>query len=368
MTLEERIVERRLHVITRATELGNVSQACREAGISRTLLYRWRKRFERYGADGLNPRLTRAKLGRPVETPPHVERLVIAWSLSWPTWGCGRIAAQLGFLELAEISPSTVQRILRRAGLPTRRERLAVLEAHTAQGAGLLTERSRRALQRARAKKRHVEASTPGELVCLDTFYIGRLKGVGKVWQITACDAASSFGTARILPALDAKFTAWFLTEVLVPLYRQAGHPIQRVLVDGGSEFKSHFRLACKRLGIRRTKQRSRATPGPTGSSSGCRVPSSTSTGGSPSGDATSPAGASSPGASRRSSTSTTTSDPIRDIAPEAEPPPKRSTDSARPQREEDQSANTITELDTLEVRPGADRGERHEERDSRGG
>lgn len=258
MTLDESIVERRLHVITRANELGNVSQACREAGISRTLFYRWRKRFERYGADGLNPRLTRAKVGRPVETPPHVERLVIAWSLSWPTWGCGRIAAQLRFLELAEISPSTVQRILRRCGLPTRRERLAVLEAHTAQRAGLLTERSRRALQRARAKKRHVEASTPGELVCLDTFYIGRLKGVGKVWQITACDAASSFGTAAILPALDARSTARFLEEVLVPLYRKAGHPVQRVLVDGGSEFKSHFHTTCKRLGIRRTTTKPR--------------------------------------------------------------------------------------------------------------
>src|SRR5213596_2617772 len=42
------------------------------------------------------------------------------------------------------------------------------------------------------------------ELVCLDTFYIGKLKGVGKVWQITACDAASSYGLARILPALSA--------------------------------------------------------------------------------------------------------------------------------------------------------------------
>src|SRR2546427_1809322 len=43
-------------------------------------------------------------------------------------------------------------------------------------------------------------ATEPGELVCLDTFYIGNLKGVGKVWQITACDAASSYGVAALLP------------------------------------------------------------------------------------------------------------------------------------------------------------------------
>lgn len=79
-----------------------------------------------------------------------------------------------------------MRRILVRAGLATRRERLAALEAHSAESAGLLTERSRRALARARSKKRHVEASEPGELVCLDSFYIGKLKGVGKVWQLTA--------------------------------------------------------------------------------------------------------------------------------------------------------------------------------------
>lgn len=55
-----------------------------------------------------------------------------AWDLSWPTWGCRRIVAQECLLELVEISLSTVQRILRRAGLPTRRERLAVIEAHSA--------------------------------------------------------------------------------------------------------------------------------------------------------------------------------------------------------------------------------------------
>lgn len=46
----------------------------------------------------------------------------------------------------------------------------------------------------------HVEAQVPGELLCLDTFYLGKLRGVGKVWQITACDAACSYGVARLRP------------------------------------------------------------------------------------------------------------------------------------------------------------------------
>ena len=82
------------------------------------------------------------------------------------------------------VAPSTVQRALRRAGLATRRQRLTVLEHRAVQTAGLLTERTRRALWQAQhGRPRHVAAREPGELVCLDTFYIGQLKGVGKVWQ-----------------------------------------------------------------------------------------------------------------------------------------------------------------------------------------
>jgi len=66
MTLEEKVHGLRLHVIRRAAELGNVSQACREAGISRALFYRWRQRLERYGPDGVHPRRHRAWPGRPV--------------------------------------------------------------------------------------------------------------------------------------------------------------------------------------------------------------------------------------------------------------------------------------------------------------
>lgn len=261
MTLEQSVIARRVHVITRSVELGNVSAACREAGISRTLFYRWQKRYHRYGIDGLHPRHHRSRPGRPVQISPQVERLVLAWALSWPTWGCGRLAAQLAFLDLARVAPSTVQRILRRHALPTRRERLAVLEAHSARRAGLLTDRTRRALQAARAKKRHVEASQPGELVCLDSFYIGKLKGVGKVWQLTACDTASSYGAARIVivpTGVTSRHTRAFLEQVLIPLYRKAGWPIQRVLTDGGNEFKGAFDQACRQHGIQHTRTQPR--------------------------------------------------------------------------------------------------------------
>jgi len=87
MTLEEKVHGLRLHVIRRAQELGNVSQACRDAGISRALFYRWQKRLERYGLDGVHPRRQRARAGRPVQLDPETERLLLSVAVSAATWG-----------------------------------------------------------------------------------------------------------------------------------------------------------------------------------------------------------------------------------------------------------------------------------------
>jgi transposase-like protein len=85
MTLEDNVQRTRLRVLQRAQELGNVSAACREAGISRTLRYRWRKRFTRYGIDGLHPRRTAARPGRPVQSDTTKERRIVAMALTWLT-------------------------------------------------------------------------------------------------------------------------------------------------------------------------------------------------------------------------------------------------------------------------------------------
>lgn len=259
MTLEQKVHGLRLHVIQRAATLGNVSRACREAGISRALFYRWQQRLERYGQDGVHPRRHRARPGRPVQLPPETERLLLSVAVSAATWGAARIAAYLRHRWRLRVAPSTVQRALRRAGLATRRQRLTVLEHRALQTAGLLTERTRRRLWRAQhGRSRHVEAHEPGELVCLDTFYIGQLKGVGKVWQITACDAACSYGVAWLLPAHAAEAAAHFLRTILGPHYRRAGWRLRRVLTDGGPEFKGAFDEACGQLGIRHTRTKPR--------------------------------------------------------------------------------------------------------------
>lgn len=82
----------RLRVLKRAKVIG-VSAACRDAGISRTLLYRWRHRFQRYGPDGVHPRRRRAPHGPAPQLPPAVERRVLAVAIAGATWGTQRLAA-----------------------------------------------------------------------------------------------------------------------------------------------------------------------------------------------------------------------------------------------------------------------------------
>jgi transposase InsO family protein len=251
MTLEDSIHSQRLRVLHDAERLGNVSEACRRHGMSRTVFYRLRQRLEQYGPDGVHPKRRQARCGRPPAVPVQTERRVIAFALAWPTCGPQWYSDQLA-RDGVTIAPVTIWRLLRRQRLGTRRARLAVLEQYSAATTGVLTERTVK-------RVRHVEAAQPGELLSLDTFYVGKLKGVGKVWQITGCDAASSFGWARlILGEVTAAAVLGFLRDVVRPAYRQAGWALRRVLTDNGKEFKGIFAAGCERLRIRVTRTKPR--------------------------------------------------------------------------------------------------------------
>src|SRR5437763_4887228 len=133
MTLDDSVHGMRLRVMHGAQVLGNVSAVCRELGISRTWFCGRRKRLERYGVDGMHPRRQRARRGRPVQVPAEVERLVLSVAISTATWGCGRIAAYLTRGWRLKVAPSTVQRVLRRAGLATRPAARCRSEEHTSE-------------------------------------------------------------------------------------------------------------------------------------------------------------------------------------------------------------------------------------------
>jgi transposase InsO family protein len=91
----------------------------------------------------------------------------------------------------------------------------------------------------------------------LDSFYIGKLKGVGKLWQLTACDAACGYGIAQVTRGTPRPAHAIvFLRERVVPAYRRAGHPVRAVLTDRGPKWGPRFTAACTaaQIGHRRTK------------------------------------------------------------------------------------------------------------------
>lgn len=255
MTLEDSIHASRVRVLREAERTGNVSATCRRHGVSRTVFYRLRRRFEQYGADGVHPKRRRAAVGRPSALSVQTERRVIAFALAWPTSGPQWLSDQLARDGLM-IAPVTVWRLLRRHQLGTRRARLAVLEQFSAATQGILTERT---APRDRRRMGHVAAAAPGDLLSLDTFYVGKLKGVGKVWQITGCDAACSYAWARLVVGeVTSAAVLTFLREDVRPTYRRAHWRLQRVLTDNGKEFKGDFAAGCERMGVRLTRTKPR--------------------------------------------------------------------------------------------------------------
>src|SRR5438309_3067308 len=101
MTLDDSVHGLRLHAIQRAQAVGNVSAVCRDLGISRALFYRWRRRWERYGADGVHPRRQSAGPGRPIQVAPEVERVVLGLAISKGDLGL-RAARGLSHAPLAD--------------------------------------------------------------------------------------------------------------------------------------------------------------------------------------------------------------------------------------------------------------------------
>jgi len=197
---EEKIARQRLSVLELAQVLGNVSEACRRRGISRTTFYEYKQRFEQDGLEGLRD-LPPIPKSHPMATPEEHVRRLLEVSLEHPAWGCDRLSAHLK-LEGVSISGPTIQRILNKNDLRTRYDRWLRLEAEAAEEGFALTEEQLTFLERhnPQVKERHVESSRPGELLCQDTFYVGRLKGVGKVYLHAIVDSYSSyaFGLCKI--------------------------------------------------------------------------------------------------------------------------------------------------------------------------
>ena len=117
MDAQEKVARQRLSLLQLAEALGNVSEACRRRGISRTQFYEYKRRFEAHGLEGLKD-LPPVHKSHPLTTPPQVEDRIIALSWEHPSWGCARLSNRLKH-QGTSISSPTVQRILIKHGLGT---------------------------------------------------------------------------------------------------------------------------------------------------------------------------------------------------------------------------------------------------------
>jgi transposase InsO family protein len=233
VTPDEIIYHRRLRVLEHAKRTGNVAETCRTFGISRTRYYKWRERAERYGVEALMPK-ERRRPQLPNATPTWVVEELLALAVAKPTLGCRQLADELGRRGYA-ISKTTVQKHLVDHGLGKRAQRLARAAAIAALAGGPITE--------AAASDElfgfcHF-AARPGDLVALDSFYIGNLKGVGKVYQLTAIDTATRWAVMWLVlgpvsGALAVRFLAYVQRQ-----FRRIGVPVGAVLTDNGPEWVS---------------------------------------------------------------------------------------------------------------------------------
>jgi transposase InsO family protein len=226
-----------------------VTEACRVFGIHRSTYYDWKRRIERHGLEILRPR-ERRRPRMPNQLSPLVEERIVAFALGHPGLGPKRIAAELrkerwgGLL----VSHNGVWRCLRRHGLNTRSKRLSLVAGYAAPYEP----------PREPEPERHVEAERPGELVGIDSFYVGRLAGTkGAVWQLSAIDVASSFAWAELVSCPRGNPTGEQSSKLAVRVASElqaAGWRLERVLSDNGGEFRSSsFRSTLERLGSRHT-------------------------------------------------------------------------------------------------------------------
>lgn len=229
-----------------------VARACREAGISRARYYQLRRRYLAYGEAGLRPKPHPVRPTR--QLPAPLVDAIVSYAIVHPTEGERSIAQALALARYGgwRVGHSGVRAVLRRAGLGRRLARLAAAEALSAAEGGPLTDRTLREIRAIeRPKIMHIGSDVVGAELFADTMYVGKLKGVGTIWQYTIVDGACSFGFARAAGGRkSAKSMARFLFEDVAPVYREAKITLVRINTDGGPEFGRAFTEACLRLGI----------------------------------------------------------------------------------------------------------------------
>lgn len=230
MTHEDIVYDRRVRVIEHAAKIGNVAEACRVFGISRNTYYDWVGKAEQYGLSALLPK-ERRKPHQPNAMSSEEVAVILSEAITRPTLGPKSLLRHLKTRGV-DRSASGVAKVLRRHQLGTARERIAALASLTAADTGQVTTAAMEG-----PFGFCMYASTPGQVVSLDTFYVGRLKGVGAVWQLTAVDVATRTAVCQLIVGDKTAAVAAAFLDHLKKALRKHGITLTGVLTDNGPEF-----------------------------------------------------------------------------------------------------------------------------------
>lgn len=238
MTAKEKVAQNRLTLLQLAEKLGNVSKVCLMHKVSRSQFYEYKRAFQEHGFAGL---IDRPPIpgSHPNELSEDTKKRIIELSLKHPTFGQQRIADQLR-LEGALVSPSSVRNLWVKEDMETRYKRLLRLEESASEHGFELTEAHIRLIEKANPcfRERRVESSCPGELLCQDTFYVGRLKGVGRIYLQAVVDTFGSFAFGKLYTSKRPETAVDIVYDRVLQFYAQCGLPVNAILTDNGTEYK----------------------------------------------------------------------------------------------------------------------------------
>ena len=232
-----KLAHRRMTVLELAERLGNVSEACRRGGMDRTSFYDWKRRFELQGLEGLKD-LPPIHKSHPQTTPPEVVERIVGLALAHPAYGCNKYEALLA-LEGRRVSAITIPKILNDKELGTRGQRWLALEKSHADHVIELTPEQAKFLEKLNPcfKERHVESGRPGELLSADTFMVGTLKGLGRVYLHAVVDTYGSYAFGFLHVSKQPEAAVAVLHNDVLPFYQELDLPVTAVLTDNGREF-----------------------------------------------------------------------------------------------------------------------------------
>ena len=232
------IIKHKTGLLNLAEELGNVSKACKVMGVSRDTFYRYQELVEDGGLDSLiNKSRRTSNLKNRVDM--DTENAVIDSAIDQPAWGQQRTSNELRKKGIF-ISGSGVRSVWLRNNLENFKKRLKALEEKVARDGIILSDDQVAALEKKKLDDEasgEIETHHPGYLGSQDTFYVGNLKGVGRIYQQTFVDTYAKVAFAKLYTTKTPITSADILNDRVLPFFSQHELPMLRILTDRGTEY-----------------------------------------------------------------------------------------------------------------------------------